>query len=247
MEDAITVKNITKSFKMKQKGVFAKNSQFAKQETFHALENISFTVPKGKMIGVVGLNGSGKTTLLRTIAGIYKPDSGHVKITGRLSPILHIGTGFHEELDARENIIMSGMLLGLSKSEIKEKVDEIIRYAELENFAKMELKHYSSGMRARLAFATALQIKPDILLVDEVLSVGDIRFRKKSFDSFLSFKESGKTILYTTHNLRMISELSDSVILIHQGKLVMVGEPEETVQKYKEITGTTKFSSSDEL
>ena len=243
METAVTVENVSKIFNLnKQKTVSSilKSSHKYSDKKLVALDGISFTVSKGEMLGIIGLNGSGKTTLLRIIAGIYKSDSGSVNVKGRLAPLLHIGTGFHNELTASENIIISGLLLGMSKSEIKNRVNDIIEFAELQEFSEMKLKHYSSCMRARLAFSVAIQIDPDVLLVDEILSVGDITFRKKSFNAFLSFKEKGKTILYTTHNLEMLPKLCDRVLLIHCGKLIKIGEPNEVIQKYMEITKTNE-------
>ena len=244
-QDVIVLKNITKQFfKINQRGIFDSlrnkkqitlEPKDTHQNEITALDNISFTVKKGQVIGIIGLNGSGKTTLLRIISGILPPDSGTIKVTGKLSPLLQLGVGFHEELIASENIVMFGMLLGMTKNEIKQKIEKIIEFAGLQKFQSMKLKYYSAGMRVRLAFSTALEIDPDILLVDEVLSVGDEAFRKKSFDAFMSFKERGKTILYTTHNITIMTRLSDRVILIHQGKLVMDGEPRVVLEKYKEI------------
>lgn len=232
----ITVKNISKMFKLKNtsnkfyfKGKIQKNK-------FLALENISFQVPKGKVCGIIGLNGSGKTTLLKIIGGIYKPDEGSVTVNGNASIILHTGIGFNEELNAKENIIMSGMISGMKKNEIEEKVNEIIEFAELEKFAKEKLQHYSSGMKARLACSTALKINPDILILDEILATGDIAFSEKSYNEFLSFKNKGKTILFASHNLNTIEKLSDSVLLLHKGKLIMDGEPTEVISKYRQIT-----------
>jgi len=186
------------------------------------------------VLGIIGLNGSGKTTLLRIIAGVYKPTSGYVEVNGRLSPLLQLGTGFQGDLDARDNIIMNGMLLGISKSDITNKVENIIQYAELEKFVNMKLKHYSTGMKARLGFATAMQIDPDILLVDEVLAVGDKDFQKKSYETFLSFRKNKKTILHATHNLSKLSEFSDRVLLLDKGKIVIIGNPDEVIRKYSE-------------
>jgi len=236
----IDVKNISKTFEINpQKGILKiiKNKiKRIPKKSFTALQDISFSVNSGEVVGLIGLNGSGKTTLLRIISGIYQPDSGSVTVKGRLSPLLQLGTGFQEELDAKDNIIMSGMLLGISKKDIQNKVDSIIEFAELEKFAKMKLKHYSSGMRARLAFTTALQINPDILLVDEILSVGDKNFSKKSYEAFLSFKKNQKTIFYATHDLQRLEEFSDRVILINKGKIVMIGKPSEVLEQYNNIT-----------
>ncbi len=236
----INVKNISKTFEINtQKGILKIIKNKVKRipkNSFTALQDISFSVNSGEVVGLIGLNGSGKTTLLRIISGIYQPDSGSVTVNGHLSPLLQLGTGFQEELDAKENIIMSGMLLGISKKEIQNKVNSIIEFAELEKFSKMKLKHYSSGMRARLAFTTALQINPDILLVDEILSVGDKDFSKKSYEAFLSFKKNKKTIFYATHDLQRLEEFSDRVILINKGKIVMIGKPSDVLENYQSIT-----------
>jgi len=238
MDDiAIEVSNVSKTFKINnQKGIskFIKN-QSHQLETLDALKEISFTVKKGETIGIIGLNGGGKTTLLRIIAGVYAPDSGHVKVFGTLSPLLQIGVGFQGELNAFDNILMNGMLLGMTKSDILEKTDSIIRFAELEKFQNLKIKHFSAGMRARLAFSIAMQINPDILLVDEILSVGDKNFREKSYETFLSFKKNNKTILYATHNIEKLSELSDRILLIHNGRSLMIGEPEKVIKKYFEL------------
>ena len=209
----------------------------------HSIDDVSFSVKKGEMLGVIGLNGSGKTTLLRIITGVYQPDSGSVKVQGKMAPLLQIGTGFHPELNSQENIMMYGLLLGLNKEEIKSKIPAILEFAELQDFTEMKLKNYSTGMRARLGFSTALQVDPDILLVDEVLAVGDAAFKEKSSKAFLSFKERGKTIVYTTHNIRSVSKLSDRVLLLDKGKLVMIGKPKEVVAKYDEIV-KQRLSSS---
>ena len=207
-------------------------------KTLVALDGISFSVKEGEVLGLIGLNGSGKSTLLRIIADVYKPDHGSVQVKGNMSSLMQIGAGFQNELDARENIIMNGMLLGLSKSKITSLVEKIIQYAELENFLNLKLKHYSSGMRARLAFSTAMQIDSDILLVDEILSVGDKDFQKKSFDTFNSLKKDKKTIVHATHNLNYLLDFSDRVLLLHKGKKVMIGKPDEVIKKYREITPT---------
>jgi len=241
LEDiAIEVKNISKSFDLRKQKFLNVISRPKNKNKFFSLENISFKVPKGKMYGIIGLNGSGKTTLLRLIAGIYEPDSGSVIISGKLSPILHTGTGFNEEYTAKDNIITSGIILGIDKSVISKKIDKIIQFAELEKFTNLKLKHYSSGMKARLACSIALEINSDVLLMDEMLTAGDIKFKKKSFESFLQFVNGGKTILYTTHSLGMSEKLSDKIILINDGKLVMIGEPKEVIEKYKEIIGHVK-------
>ena len=242
---AVKVDKVSKTFNINQsRGILKlikKNSNHTKNEKILALDKISFTVAQGEILGVIGLNGSGKTTLLRLIAGVYKTDSGSIKVNGRLSPLLQLGTGFQGDLNARENVIMNAMLLGISKSEIAAKVDSIIQYAELEKFSNLKLKHFSTGMRARLAFSTAMQIDPDILLIDEILSVGDRLFRQKSYESLLSFKKNKKTIVHATHSFEKLSEFSDRVLLLHKGQIVMIGEPKEVIKKYTEIKSSNSI------
>jgi len=238
--ESIILKDVTKIFKLKKNTLLNSNQK----SRLVAIENISFSVKKGEMIGVIGLNGSGKTTLLRIIAGIYRPTSGKIETYGKIAPVLSIGTGFNNELDAKDNVISYGMFLGLTKNQIKAKLNEIIEFAELEKFAKMRLGQYSTGMRARLAFSTVLQIDPEILLVDEVLAVGDMVFKEKSYQEFLKFKENKKTIIYTTHNLDKISDLSDRVLLLHHGKMVIIGEPKEVIEKYKELVKVQRKEKS---
>lgn len=244
MSVVIKVKNVSKKFN-EQKIVGIKNilkNIFEKKEnkSLIALDNVSFEVNKGEMIGIIGLNGSGKTTLLRIISGIYQPDNGKIETSGIIAPLLQIGMGFNGEMVADENIMVYGMLLGMSKNQVKQKIDNIIRFAELEEFTKMKLKHYSQGMKSRLGFSTALEIDPDILLVDEVLAVGDARFKKKSFEAFTKFKSKGKTIIYTSHNTGIMKELCEKVILLHHGKVVDIGNPSEVIEKYTDLIKTEK-------
>ena len=233
MDDlAIEVKNLSKSFKISKNGI--KKIIPSSNNRMMVIDDISFSVKKGEAFGIIGPNGSGKTTLLRIISGVYKPDKGSVMINGHLSPLMQIGAGFQGEYNARENIILNGMLLGLQKSEIEKKVNDIIKYAELEEFSNLRIKHYSAGMRARLAFATAMQINPDILLVDEILAVGDKSFREKSFQTFTSFKKQNKTILIVSHNLGSLN-FCDRIMLIHNGKMIMIGNPKEVIKKYNDL------------
>ncbi len=239
---AIEVNNITKTFKMDTpKGILGiiktrKNPELYKN--FNALEDVSFSVKKGQVVGIIGLNGSGKTTLMRIIAGVYKPDKGYVKIKGRLSPLMQIGAGFQNELNAQDNIISNGLLLGVTKSFIESKIDVIIKYAGLEKFQKLQLRHYSSGMKSRLGFAIAMEIKSDILLLDEILSVGDKNFRKKSLETLYEMKKTNKTILHSSHNLETLSDISDKILLLQKGKIVLFGNPEEVIKKYEEMKST---------
>jgi len=239
---AIEVKNVTKTFRIyheKKNSVyeyltsfFNKNNSF---EELSVLKNISFSVKKGEMLGVIGLNGSGKTTLLKIIGKIYVPNRGYVETKGKLTPFLGLGTGFNGEFTARDNIILYGVILGFTKKEIEKKIDDIIRFAELEKFLDTKLKNFSSGMNARLAFSTAIQVDPDIMLVDEILSVGDIQFREKSFNAFMEFKKKGKTIILVSHDPQQIKSLCDNAIWIHNGTIMEYGNPNEVTEKYSEF------------
>lgn len=235
-QSSIKLKNVSKTFTFKSENKLQSKipSIFSKTRSIKitALNNITLDIHKGEFVAIIGRNGSGKTTLLRTIAGIYTPDSGKIIINGTLSPLLQISTGFHHELDAKENILLSGLLMGMEKNDIIQKTNDIIKYAELEKFVGMKLKHYSTGMRSRLAFSLALQLDSEILLIDEILSVGDKEFREKSFESFLSFKKENKTIVLVTHNLGLPSKIADRVILMDNGKILSVGTSEEVIKKY---------------
>jgi len=237
-ENIIQVQNITKIFKINtKKGIFRTNRvpQFENKNQITALDNVSFNVSKGEVLGIIGLNGSGKTTLMQTIAGLYEPDEGHVTVNGTLSPILRIGTGFQADLLPHENIIMFGMLLGFSKQSIKKEIPNIMKFADLEQFSNMKLRHFSSGMKSRLAVSTIFKMNPEILLLDESLAVGDLNFKQKCFKTFLSFKEKGVTILHATHSLNTLPEVCDRVLLLHKGKVISIGNPHEIIKKYKEI------------
>ena len=239
MDDiSIQVENISKTFKIRKPRGFSSlfmRTNSNKFRTFLALDDVSFTVKSGEVLGIIGLNGSGKTTLLRTIAGVYKPNAGKVQVNGRFSPLMQINTGFEAELNASENIIMNGLLLGAPMSFIKENVEKIIQYAEIEKFSEMKVKNYSSGMRARLGFSIAMHTNSDILLVDEIISVGDKDFRKKSFDALLSLKKNKKTILIASHSLETLSIFCDRVLVLQKGELVIIADPEEAIAKYQTI------------
>lgn len=239
MENVIEVNNISKSFKIEKPHGISKlierSMNLEKNKKFLAVDSVSFSVKKGEILGIIGPNGGGKTTLLRLVASVYQPDSGFIKINGRLSPLMQLGAGFQAELDCRDNIMINALLLGMPKWKIQEKIDSIIEFAELEKFQGQKLKHLSAGMRIRLAFATAIHIDSEILLIDEILAVGDRDFQKKSYDAILSMKKKGKTILYATHGIEKLRDLSDRVLLLNKGKVIMIGEPEEVVKKYIEM------------
>lgn len=245
-DSTIIVNGICKSFRIhheKRDSLFSLvSNSFSKNsfEVIDVLKDISFNLNRGEMLGIIGLNGSGKTTLLKILSGILKADSGQVKINGTIAPLLQLGVGFNAELTARENIVLSGMLLGFSKSEIKKKVDDIIKFAELEKFADTKIKSFSSGMHARLAFSTAIQIDPDILLVDEVLAVGDINFVKKSYREFLTFREKGKSIILVSHSLEHIRNLCDRAMILESGTIKMIGNTDQVVEYYIQSSNKDK-------
>ena len=235
---SIEVKNVYKSFRLSSNSndiTSGKDNSF-KNSKLVVLDDVSFSIKQGEVIAIIGSNGSGKSTLLKLIGGIYSPEKGKIVTNGKIAPLLQIGTGFQNELKADDNIISYGMLLGFTKSEIKKRIPSILKFAELENFSQMKLKNYSSGMRVRLAFSIAIQIDPDILLVDEILSVGDTKFRKKSFESFLKFKSEQRTIVFTSHNMTIVKQIADRVILINHSKIISIGEPNSVIQKYEQIS-----------
>jgi ABC-type polysaccharide/polyol phosphate transport system ATPase subunit len=201
-------------------------------ELVTALDNVSFAVEKGTTFGVIGENGSGKSTLLKVITGIAKPTSGSVKVDGKVSALIELGAGFHPEISGRENIFINGIMLGLSKKEITEKFEDIVRFAELEGFIDAPVKTYSSGMHMRLGFSVAINVNPDILLIDEVLAVGDASFVPKCLDRIDDFRRREKTILFVSHDLSTVEKICDRVIWLKQGKIQTMGEPKRVVDAY---------------
>ena len=201
-------------------------------ETFPALTDVSFAVPKGATYGVMGRNGSGKSTALKLVAGITKPTSGTVRVEGRISALIELGAGFHPEISGRENVFINGIMLGLTKREIQERFDEIVDFAELREFIDAPVKTYSSGMYMRLGFAVAINVNPDVLLVDEVLAVGDEGFTHKCLDKFAEFKRSNKTILLVTHSLNLIERFCDEALWLDGGRAMSHGDPKRVVGAY---------------
>lgn len=202
------------------------------QEDFWALKDVSFKVKKGESVGIIGVNGSGKSTLLKMIAGVLYPTAGKVEVSGRIGPLIELGAGFHPELTGRDNIYLNGVILGLSKKEIEQKFDEIVDFAELEDFIDTPVKHYSSGMYMRLGFAVAVAISPDILLIDEILAVGDLTFQKKCIDKIKEFQKVGITVVIVSHNIDLVKEMCEEVMLFHKGKLVLGGDPGRVISRY---------------
>lgn len=201
-------------------------------KVFYALENISYKIKKGTTLGIIGKNGSGKSTLLKIMAGITKPLRGNIRTNGKVTALLELGAGFHPEISGRENIFINGIMLGLTKKELYDKFDEIVEFAELEDFIDAPVKTYSSGMYMRLAFSVAINVNPDILLIDEVLAVGDKSFTNKCLERIKQLKQLGKTIIFVSHSLQTIEMLCDEVIWLDKGKLINAGKPREIIENY---------------
>ncbi|MCJ7445707.1 MAG: ABC transporter ATP-binding protein [Methanotrichaceae archaeon] len=201
-------------------------------EEFSALENVSFAVKHGETFGIIGPNGCGKSTLLKVIAGVLYPDSGRVLINGKIAPFLELGVGFQQDLSAKDNVYLYGAVMGLTRKEIDKKYDLIMDFAELKRFEDMKLKNFSSGMFVRLAFATAIQTDPDIILVDEVLSVGDEAFQKKCSEKIDEMRMAGKTILFVSHSMELVRKLCNRCLLLNEGKLTAIGDTEQVIKEY---------------
>jgi ABC-type polysaccharide/polyol phosphate transport system ATPase subunit len=198
-----------------------------------ALRDVSFSIFEGEFFGIVGHNGSGKSTLLKVLAGIYRADAGRVRVRGALSPFIELGAGFNPELSARDNIDINGTLIGLTRRELAARFDDIVEFAELERFVDQQLKNYSSGMLLRLAFAIAVQVPFDILLVDEVLAVGDAAFQAKCVDALERHRADGRTIIFVSHDLHAITQYCDRALLLERGQCIAIGEPAEVVENYR--------------
>lgn len=204
-------------------------------EEFNVLKDISFEVKRGEFFGILGRNGSGKSTLLKLLSGIYSPTKGSVMLGGDLTPFIELGIGFNQELSGRDNVFLNGAILGLTKKEIQDKYDEIVAFSELEKFMDQKLRNYSSGMLVRLAFAIAIQAHNDILLIDEVLAVGDANFQQKCLNVFRELKKSGKTIILVTHDMGAVEEFCDRAVLIEEGEITMEGEGRDVANRYRRI------------
>jgi ABC-type polysaccharide/polyol phosphate transport system ATPase subunit len=241
--NAIDVINVTKTYRK-----YARRKQFATlksailsgtlvndlnpEDSFHALKGVSFTVPAGCTFGIVGRNGSGKSTALKLVAGITKPTTGTVSVQGRISALIELGAGFHPEISGRENVFINGIMLGLTKREITRRFDEIVEFAELEDFIDAPVKTYSSGMYMRLGFAVAIHVDPDVLLIDEVLAVGDEAFTHKCLDKFAEFRRRNKTVLLVTHALNLVERFCDEALWLNEGRARAMGDPRRVVSAY---------------
>ena len=224
---------IEKNFSMKEAfiSIFIPKRRPKKNE-FWALSDVSFDIKKGEVIGLIGSNGAGKSTLLKVVSGVMKPTKGKVTVNGAISPMIELGAGFDMELTARENIYLNGAILGYSKEFIDEKFDEIVEFSELREFLDVPVRNFSSGMIAKLAFSIATVVDPEILIVDEILSVGDIKFQEKSKNKMLEMIKGGTTVLYVSHSLDSIKELCDRVVWLEHGKIIKIGDAKPICDEY---------------
>lgn len=237
----ISVKNVSmkfdlgiekdNSFKNKFISLFDKKRR-KKKEFFWALSDISFDVRKGEVIGLIGSNGAGKSTMLKVVSGVMKPTKGKVEVNGTIAPMIELGAGFDAELTARENIYLNGAVLGYSEKFLDEKFDEIVEFSELKDFLDVPIKNFSSGMVAKLAFSISTIVSPDVLIVDEILSVGDIKFQEKSLNKMMELIKGGTTVLYVSHSLESIKDICDRVVWLEHGKVIDIGPADEVCDAY---------------
>ncbi len=240
---AVKVDHVSMKFNLSQEKLDSLKEYFIKfirreikYDEFWALQDVSFTLNKGDRLGILGLNGAGKSTLLKAIAGVYKPTEGSIYKSGVLAPLLELGAGFDMQYTARENIYLYGAVLGYSKEFIDSKFDEIVEFSELKKFLDVPLKNYSSGMKTRLGFSICTAVDPDILILDEVLSVGDAKFRKKSEKKITSMFDSNVTVLFVSHTLAQVRRICNKAMILDHGKLIAFGDVEEIANRYEEMT-----------
>ena len=238
-KDMIEIRNVSVVFKRTTEKMTSLKEYFInslkkkiKKEKFVALEDINITIKKGEIVGLLGLNGAGKSTLLKVISGIIKPTSGEVKLNGKMAPLIELGAGFDPELTGRENIFLNGSLLGFSKKELKDKIEDIIDFSELKEFIDIPLKNYSSGMYARLGFSIATIYEPEILIIDEVLSVGDFHFQEKSLNKIMEMIEKGTTVLFVSHDIEQVEKLCKKAIWLEKGKVKVIGDAKKICKEY---------------
>ncbi|MBE5922180.1 MAG: ABC transporter ATP-binding protein [Lachnospiraceae bacterium] len=241
-EEILKVENVSMKFNLSKEKVDSVKEymiKFFRRELkyneFWALKNVSFSLNKGDRLGILGLNGAGKSTLLKVIAGVFKPTEGSVERHGVLAPMIELGAGFDMQYTGKENIYLYGAVLGYSKKFLDERIDEIIEFSELGDFIDVPLKNYSSGMKARLGFSIATVVNPDILILDEVLSVGDAKFRKKSEKKIMDMFASGVTVLFVSHSMEQIKKICNKAIILQKGQLVAAGDVDEVAAKYAEM------------
>ena len=241
---AIEVDNVSMKFSLGREKVdslkdyiFKTIKREIQYNEFWALKNVTFTVEKGDRVGILGLNGAGKSTLLKVISGVFKPTEGHVEKHGKIVPLLELGAGFDPQYTGKENIYLYGAMLGYTKKFIDSKYDEIVEFSELKKFMDVPVKNYSSGMKSRLGFAIATVVEPKILILDEVLSVGDAKFRKKSENKILSMFDSGVTVLFVSHSLEQVKRLCNKAMILEKGQLIAYGDIDPISEQYSEMIG----------
>jgi ABC-type polysaccharide/polyol phosphate transport system ATPase subunit len=238
---AISIEAVSKTFRLphqqystlKERALHPFRS--TEYDELHAVKDVSVEIAQGEFFGIVGRNGSGKSTLLKCIAGIYGVDDGRISIAGRLSPFIELGVGFNMDLTARDNVVINAIMLGISRRQARARFDEVIAFAELEEFVDLKLKNYSSGMLVRLAFATAIQVDAEILLIDEVLAVGDAAFQQKCFEEFFRLKREGKTIVFVSHDMYSVERFCDRAMLMERGDMVQIGDPRAIGRAYHKL------------
>lgn len=242
-KDIIKVENVGMKFNLSKEKIDSLKDYIIKSikgqvsyNEFWALKDINFTLQKGDRLGILGLNGAGKSTLLKVIVGVFKPTEGKVTKYGKIAPLLELGAGFDSQYTGRENIFLYGAVLGLDRKFLESKYDEIVRFAELEDFIDVPVKNYSSGMRARLGFAIATIVEPEILILDEVLSVGDAKFRKKSEKKVMSMFDKGVTVLFVSHSIEQVKRLCNKAILLEKGRIIASGDIDKVAKIYEEKT-----------
>lgn len=240
MDEIIRVEHVDMNFRMNvnhttsmKEWVIRKLKRQLEYVDFFALKDVSFTVERGEVVGIIGVNGSGKSTLLKVISGIYKPTAGNVVTAGRVAPMLELGSGFDFELSGRENVFLNGAIMGYNESFLKRKFDEIVEFSELGEFIEQPLKTYSSGMVMRLAFAVATLVEPEILIVDEILAVGDERFQRKSRERMMNMLQGGTTVLMVSHNINQIRSMCTRIVWLNKGQVQMIGGTEEVSNAYE--------------
>ncbi len=240
-QSAVSIRNVSKAFRLPHQQFHTLKERAlhpfrtSTYDLLQAVDDISVEIPQGEFFGIVGRNGSGKSTLLKCLAGIYAIDSGEMHVKGRLSPFIELGVGFNPELTARDNVVINAIMLGLTRKQARERFERIVQFAELEDFLDLRLKNYSSGMTVRLAFSVAIQVDADVLLIDEVLAVGDASFQQKCFDEFTRLKSEGRTILFVSHDMASVQRFCDRAMLIEKGHVVQISDPETIARRYNEL------------
>ncbi len=238
---AVSIENVSKTFRLphRQYSTLKERALHPLRSTtydeLHAVKNVSLEIAEGEFFGIVGRNGSGKSTLLKCIAGIYRVETGRISIAGRLSPFIELGVGFNPDLNARDNVIINAIMLGLTRKQAMQRFEHVVAFAELEGFMDLRLKNYSSGMLVRLAFATAIQVDAEILLIDEVLAVGDAAFQQKCFEEFFRLKREGRTIVFVSHDMFSVERFCDRAMLMEHGAVTQIGEPRAIGRAYHEL------------